>query len=207
MESNFNKAVGKRLYSARKAKGYSRAKVGELVGLHETTIKRYEDGDIKSLDIERLKSFSDALGIPAAQLLGWVSADESDENLTYLFQLSKEKASGRLAAVDAMKKAFGSKYSEHETGDFNTNSAEVNSSKMSILYYNTFATKVTTSISSVISYFEPLSGADAENLMYVIRAYLDASLDVNSDAKTIVDLTLKPYMDKEQNAREFTTEI
>ena len=56
MGTDYNKSVGRRLYEARKAKGYSRAKVGELVGLHETTVKRYEDGDIKSLDIERLKA-------------------------------------------------------------------------------------------------------------------------------------------------------
>ena len=79
MGNDFNKAVGQRLYLARKAKGYSRAKVGELVGLHETTVKRYEDGDIKSLDIERLKAFARVLGTPAADLLGWVA--DSDENL------------------------------------------------------------------------------------------------------------------------------
>ena len=47
MEHDFNRNVGRRLYEARKAKGYSRAKVGEMVGLHESTVKRYEDGDIK----------------------------------------------------------------------------------------------------------------------------------------------------------------
>ena len=41
MGTDYNKSVGRRLYEARKAKGYSRAKVGELVGLHETTVKRY----------------------------------------------------------------------------------------------------------------------------------------------------------------------
>ena len=39
MGADYNKSVGRRLYEARKAKGYSRAKVGELVGLHETTVK------------------------------------------------------------------------------------------------------------------------------------------------------------------------
>ena len=38
MGTDYNKSVGRRLYEARKAKGYSRAKVGELVGLHETTV-------------------------------------------------------------------------------------------------------------------------------------------------------------------------
>ena len=58
MGNDFKKAVGKRLYSARKAKGYSRAKVGELVGLHETTVKRYEDGDIKSAIVRAINRFN-----------------------------------------------------------------------------------------------------------------------------------------------------
>ena len=102
MGNDFNKAVGKRLYSARKAKGYSRAKVGELVGLHETTVKRYEDGDIKSLDIERLKDFARVLGTPAADLLGWVA--NSDEHLELMLQLSEDSASGRTAAVEELRR-------------------------------------------------------------------------------------------------------
>lgn len=90
MGNDFNKAVGKRLYSARKAKGYSRAKVGELVGLHETTVKRYEDGDIKSLDIERLKDFARVLGTPAS-------------------------ASGRTAAVEELRRTYGTEHGIHAT--------------------------------------------------------------------------------------------
>ena len=113
MGNDFNKAVGKRLYSARKAKGYSRAKVGELVGLHETTVKRYEDGDIKSLDIERLKDFARVLGTPAADLLGWVA--NSDEHLELMLQLSEDSASGRTAAVEELRRTYGTEHGIHAT--------------------------------------------------------------------------------------------
>ena len=96
MGTDYNKSVGRRLYEARKAKGYSRAKVGELVGLHETTVKRYEDGDIKSLDIERLKAFAEVLGTSATDLLGWIS--DSDDHAELMLHLSEENASGRTRA-------------------------------------------------------------------------------------------------------------
>lgn len=100
MGADYNKSVGRRLYEARKAKGYSRAKVGELVGLHETTVKRYEDGDIKSLDIERLKAFAEVLGTSASDLLGWIS--DSDDQAELMLHLSEENASGRTRAREDM---------------------------------------------------------------------------------------------------------
>ena len=75
---------------------------------------------------------------------------------------------------------------------------------MSILYHNTFPTQVnTSSISSLMSYFEPLFEADSENHIILLFVLIWAvSLDVNSDAKTIVDLVLKPSIDQEKEARE-----
>lgn len=52
-------------------------KLGEMVGLHESTISRYEKGEIMSLDIEKMKEFARVLGVNAAWLMGW--DDESKE--------------------------------------------------------------------------------------------------------------------------------
>ena len=51
MGEKYNKEVGTRLFSARKALKMTRAELGLKIGLQESTIKRYEDGEIKSLDI------------------------------------------------------------------------------------------------------------------------------------------------------------
>ena len=54
-----------------------------------------------------------------------------------------------------------------------------------------------------MSYFEPLFEADSENHIILLFVLIWAvSLDVNSDAKTIVDLVLKPSIDQEKEARE-----
>ena len=38
-------ALGQKIYQARKAAKMSRAELGKLVGLHETTVKRYEGAE------------------------------------------------------------------------------------------------------------------------------------------------------------------
>ena len=57
------KAMGQKIYMARKAAHMSRAELGKLVDLHETTVKRYEDGDIKSPNLTNLRAFAKALAI------------------------------------------------------------------------------------------------------------------------------------------------
>lgn len=70
MEKNLNVEIGKKISNARKEKRMSRAALGKILNLHETTIKRYEDATIKTFDIEKLKEFAEALDIPLLSLIG-----------------------------------------------------------------------------------------------------------------------------------------
>lgn len=65
-----NKEVGNKIFSARKKANMSRAELGSKLGIHEVTVKKYEDGDIKALDINKLKEFANALDIPFTYLIG-----------------------------------------------------------------------------------------------------------------------------------------
>ncbi len=69
--SEFNKLLGNRIRDARKAKNITLLELGKLVGISESTVKRYEDGSIKSVSIDMLKKFSAALNIQPADLMGW----------------------------------------------------------------------------------------------------------------------------------------
>lgn len=71
MSTNINIEIGKRIFNARKNLKISRAELGNKVNLHESTVKRYEDGKIKSLDIEKMKEFANALEVDVIDLLGW----------------------------------------------------------------------------------------------------------------------------------------
>jgi len=77
---NDNKAIGLKIFNARKNLSMSRAELGKLVNLHESTVKRYEDGQIKSLDIDKLKEFARALNISPIDLLGWNGKHDTVEN-------------------------------------------------------------------------------------------------------------------------------
>lgn len=97
MGNDQNKKIGKRIHQARKQKKISMKKLGEMVGLHESTISRYEKGEIISLDIEKMKEFARALSVNAAWLMGWEDSNigktikslRLDRNIT-LFEMSEE---------------------------------------------------------------------------------------------------------------------
>lgn len=71
MSNSINIEIGKRIFDARKKLKISRAELGKKVNLHESTVKRYEDGQIKSLDIEKMKEFANALDVDVKELIGW----------------------------------------------------------------------------------------------------------------------------------------
>lgn len=78
MDQNMKKEIGQRLFKKRKERKMTRAELGNIVNLHETTVKRYEDGIIKSLDIEKIIEFAKALDTTASLLLGWGDAHTMD---------------------------------------------------------------------------------------------------------------------------------
>jgi repressor LexA len=92
---NFNSGVGKKIYRLRKRKKMTRAKLGEIVGLHESTIKRYEDGDIKNLSIDNLKVFAEALDVEPAYLMGIQELEKTSTN-------NIVKVYGRICAGDGI---------------------------------------------------------------------------------------------------------
>ena len=72
----YNAEVGKRIRNARKTKKLSMKKLGELVNLHESTISRYEKGEIQALDVDKLKEFADVLGVSPIYLMGMETEKE-----------------------------------------------------------------------------------------------------------------------------------
>lgn len=90
--SDFNIDVGLKIFNARKNLKLSRVELGKKVNLHESTVKRYEDGHIKSLDIEKLKEFANALDISPAYLMGWeeIDTNKKENNKTETLLSIKE---------------------------------------------------------------------------------------------------------------------
>lgn len=97
---DFNKKVGEKIYSLRKAKGMSRVDLGKKVDLHETTIKKYEDGNIKSLGTEKLKDFALALDADISYLMGWDDVVEPITRRTRIPVLGRVQAGLPIEAVE-----------------------------------------------------------------------------------------------------------
>ena len=82
MENEQNKKIGLRIHQLRKNNKMSMKRLGELVNLHESTISRYEKGEIMSLDIEKMNEFAKALDTTPSYLMGWED-EEIKENEPY----------------------------------------------------------------------------------------------------------------------------
>lgn len=75
--NKYNIEVGERIRMSRVRKKLSMKQLGNLVNLHESTISRYEKGDIKALDMGKMKEFAEALSVPPEYLLCWDDIDRS----------------------------------------------------------------------------------------------------------------------------------
>lgn len=62
--------IGYRIFELRKNKKMSRRKLAEFLGVHETTIKRYEDGDTKKIPIDNLEKIAKYLDTSMEYLMG-----------------------------------------------------------------------------------------------------------------------------------------
>ena len=63
--------VGQRIFEARKRRKISRKEIADFLQVHETTIKRYEDGNTKKLPTDRLEKIAKYLNTSIEYLLGW----------------------------------------------------------------------------------------------------------------------------------------
>ena len=69
MEFNV-KDVGRRIYEARKAAGLTMTELGNKIGVNNSTIKRYEDGQFNRVSMDALVKVANALDVEVTYLLG-----------------------------------------------------------------------------------------------------------------------------------------
>ena len=70
-ENEYNAKIGMRIKEARKAQKITLKELGSSVGISESTTKRYEDGQIKGVDVNIIKKFAAALDVSPAWLMGY----------------------------------------------------------------------------------------------------------------------------------------
>lgn len=97
-KEQYNKLVGARIHAERLNQHLTLKELGVLVGISESTMQRYEKGKIKSIDIDMIKRFAKALGIPAENLMGW-DANTSSNNKDAITPIFPTKANRKIARI------------------------------------------------------------------------------------------------------------
>lgn len=77
---DINFEVGFRIRTARKKLKMSMKELGKALNLHESTISRYEKGEIQNLTIEKLKEFAKVLNVSVLYLMGWDDLEQITKN-------------------------------------------------------------------------------------------------------------------------------
>lgn len=103
-----NEEIGRNIRFYRKKANLSLIELGELVGLHKSTVSRYEKGKISSLDITMIKNFANALNVHISDLVNTDDAVDPpnpliDELTEKASHLSDEQLKQVIAIVDTFK--------------------------------------------------------------------------------------------------------
>lgn len=78
MEQN---TVGQRIFRVRKKKQITRKQIADFLDVHETTIKRYEDGTTKKIPTEVVEKIAKFLNVSIDYLTGWEYESQSQQGL------------------------------------------------------------------------------------------------------------------------------
>ena len=106
---------GKRIAAARKAKGWSQEKLGQMMGLSQQAIAKYEGprGDVSG---ETLLQLSGVLGVTVSYLLGVDGGEEEDPRMSEIRgifdSLSDEGKTALLGAARGLMSVYPREISE-----------------------------------------------------------------------------------------------
>lgn len=100
-EMLYNQQIGLRIKESRLMRKMTLKTLGSKVGLSESTAKRYEDGQIKSVSIDVIKRFAIALEVSPAYLMGWDTSALTDSERSLVKKYRRLDDVGK-ATVDAV---------------------------------------------------------------------------------------------------------
>lgn len=168
---------GSRIKSAREAAGLTQEELGLLCGTTKQTIFKYENNIVTNIPTDRMEKIAEILNVTPAYLMGW-------EGLA-LESIVEDNKSGRTAAVEELRRTYGTEHSIHSTYSCD------DKKRATLLYYKTLERDVALSLTDIISTVDHLDGRQAEKVTLLLHAYLKAEQPI----RNIVDTALDPYVE------------
>lgn len=164
----------------RKARGWSQQQLAERVGYGDrSSIAKIEAGKV-DLPRSKIAEFARVFDVTPAYLMGY-----SEETDALLVSIAEDNKSGRTAAVEELRRTYGTEHSIHSTYGCD------DKKRVTLLYYKTLERDVALSLTDIISTIDRLDGRQAEKVTLLLHAYLKAEQPI----RNIVDTALDPYME------------
>ena len=76
-----NMTFYERIKALRKERGLTLEAVGNVVGVGKSTVRKWENGDIKNMGRDKIELLALALGVEPSYLMGWQDEEATDRIL------------------------------------------------------------------------------------------------------------------------------
>ena len=164
----------------RTSRGWSQQHLADLAGYGDrSSIAKIESGKV-DLPRSKIAEFARIFDVTPAYLMGY-----SDDTLALLDAIVDDNKTGRPAAIDELRRLFGTEHSIHNIY------ACKDSKRIALLYYKALERNVALSLTDIIGTVDQFDGSQAEKTMLLLHAYLKAEQPI----RNIVDTALDPYVE------------
>ena len=176
--------IANRIKEAMTIRGMKQVDLVSLTGIGKSSISTYLSGEYEPKQ-RNIYKIAKALDVSEAWLMGEDVPMERFDYSELLSSIAEENKSGRTAAVEELRRTYGTEHSIHSTYSCD------DKKRATLLYYKTLERDVALSLTDIISTVDHLDSRQAEKVTLLLHAYLKAEQPI----RNIVDTALDPYME------------
>jgi len=176
--------IANRIKEAMTIRGMKQVDLVSLTGIGKSSISTYLSGEYEPKQ-RNIYKIAKALDVSEAWLMGEDVPMERFDYSELLSSIAEENKSGRTAAVEELRRTYGTEHSIHSTYSCD------DKKRATLLYYKTLERDVALSLADIISTVDHLDSRQAEKVTLLLHAYLKAEQPI----RNIVDTALDPYVE------------
>lgn len=176
--------IANRIKEAMTIRGMKQVDLVSLTGIGKSSISTYLSGEYEPKQ-RNIYKIAKALDVSEAWLMGEDVHMERFDYSELLSSIAEENKSGRTAAVEELRRTYGTEHSIHSTYSCD------DKKRATLLYYKTLERDVALSLTDIISTVDHLDSRQAEKVTLLLHAYLKAEQPI----RNIVDTALDPYVE------------